>query len=156
MTKEKQDNLKSNCCQAPVVVVGSDDFYEGDSKDYPCTCHYECLQCSQPCDTMVEKQDKAMGKAKRHIACDDIIYESDINPTPTDTQTEGETTEKQDKTDDELYDTAAELPERTLFSPRAEIQRICFMLEGNVPKKKVCNYIKEYLDIDAYWEKWTK
>lgn len=43
MTKEKQDNLKSKCCNAPMSVDSED---EG-------TCFYACAACKLPCDPKI-------------------------------------------------------------------------------------------------------
>ena len=45
-------NYKSKCCNALVKVEGLPDFH-GDK--YPCTAHYVCTKCGEPCDIKQEK-----------------------------------------------------------------------------------------------------
>jgi len=41
----------SSCCQAPVRVIGSEEF---DDKYKTHLCYYECSNCFQECDLYIE------------------------------------------------------------------------------------------------------
>jgi len=61
----KNKEYKSRCCNAAVKVGGLPDF-EGDK--YPCTVHYVCTKCNEPCDIKEIKVNKKLERSiKRGI-----------------------------------------------------------------------------------------
>ncbi len=44
MSKKNKNNLKSNCCNAKIKIVGK------------ITMYYVCLKCKKPCDVHVNKR----------------------------------------------------------------------------------------------------